>query len=757
MLKYLFLFFITISLSTSLAQAQDSTNYCLRSSSFHVVVIGSSTASGSGASTYDSAWVNRYRNYIQGINPANTVTNLAIGGTNTYHIMPSWFVAPSNRPAHNNNNITQAILLGADAIIVNMPSNDAASGYGVDEQMFNFHTVVQTADSFNIPVWICTTQPKANFPLAKDSIQVAVKDSVISAFGSFTVDFWSTIALANNKLDSTYDSGDGTHLNDVGHGLLFTRVRDKNILSHLYVPSVNTDHVLLEYAFLPGSSCGDTMTTLQGVVSNTGPATTGNLIIKTHVYDQVYNQNYILYDTLTGGLNTCETDTFQFIFNTWGGAKMQLSSVLQSNDINLSNDSSSQISLFHAGRPSFLPFTDTVCANNIAHLQAISYENIFWYASQTSTTPIASGFNFYTDPLQQTSTYWVESVRLPLYYNSSLQAASTGNINWNGVMFNIIAKDTMTIDSLSFYSPDLGLQGIVARYHTGGYQGVEDSASAWTIWGADAKQITNATTLYYADFGTMTLYPNDTLGVYLSMLNASARLAYQSGSSGAIFSNSELEIECGSGIGYNFSAIYPNRKWRGGVFYHFGYNPQGKCSSKREPIEAYVDVPHVDLGTDSIYQQQNTTLNLDAGAGFSEYLWSTGDTTQTLSIVLNNDWLNYNLLMVQVKSKFGCVASDTMVIYVLPTSITEFESKQFSIYPNPASDFIYCQIDKESLQDELTLNLYNSSGGLVKKMRSHKNESLFKFPIHEIANGIYYLELGNSDGKIASEKIIITK
>ena len=120
-----------------------------------IVVIGSSTAAGTGPSSPDSAWVNRYRKYLQAINPNNQVINLAIGGTTTYHIMPTWYTAPAGWRATNpNNNVTQAIQLGVDAIIVNMPSNDndAANNYGLNEQMTNFITIHNTADSLEIPV-----------------------------------------------------------------------------------------------------------------------------------------------------------------------------------------------------------------------------------------------------------------------------------------------------------------------------------------------------------------------------------------------------------------------------------------------------------------------------------------------------------------------------------------------------------------------------------------------------------------------------
>ena len=144
--------FILIAHSVRL-HAQNIGNACHKNKSIRVVVLGSSTAAGSGPIYSDSTWVNRYRTHLKQLNTQNEVINLAIGGTTTYHIMPDWYTAPSGRPAANTtNNISEALRLNADAIIINMPSNDAANGFVASEQLFNFQTMHNTADSANISV-----------------------------------------------------------------------------------------------------------------------------------------------------------------------------------------------------------------------------------------------------------------------------------------------------------------------------------------------------------------------------------------------------------------------------------------------------------------------------------------------------------------------------------------------------------------------------------------------------------------------------
>ena len=193
-------------------------------SKLRFVVIGSSTAAGAGASKPDSAWVNRYRVFLQALHPANEVLNLAMGGYSSYQLMPSRTTAPNNRPQPDpERNITRALSLAPDAIILNLPSNDAASGYSLEEQLANFETIVQQARNAGVPIWVCSTQPR-NFSADKVQIQLVARDSILRRYGDRAIDVWKGLAEPNGLLRRRYNSGDGIHLNDAGHRFLFQRV-----------------------------------------------------------------------------------------------------------------------------------------------------------------------------------------------------------------------------------------------------------------------------------------------------------------------------------------------------------------------------------------------------------------------------------------------------------------------------------------------------------------------------------------------------
>ena len=214
-----------------------------------IIVLGSSTAAGTGPTTLDSAWVWKYREYLFQRNTSTQVTNLAIGGYTTYHIMPDDFVAPSGRPARVlGRNITAAVLASPNAIIINMPSNDAANNYPVSEQVSNYELIMAKANEKNIPLWVATPQPR-NFSQAQINLQFELLDSTYKMFGDHTIDFWTDIAGADGRIISLYNSGDGVHLNNAGHRILFARVVDKNIYEQINTVSAIEEKPLVAYNF----------------------------------------------------------------------------------------------------------------------------------------------------------------------------------------------------------------------------------------------------------------------------------------------------------------------------------------------------------------------------------------------------------------------------------------------------------------------------------------------------------------------------
>jgi lysophospholipase L1-like esterase len=200
---------------------------------YKIVVLGSSTAAGDGPSDPNNAWVSRYSDFLTQKDTRYVVDNFAVGGFVTYNILPDDTIIPPEvtETIDTQKNITRALALNPNGIIINLPSNDSAKGYLTADQIANYHLIRDTAIAQSIPVWISSPQPRdfVSNPTALN-IQLEMVSEMPIQFGGFVLDFWADLGVSGgNGIDPLYDSGDGIHLNDAGHKILFDRVVAKDI------------------------------------------------------------------------------------------------------------------------------------------------------------------------------------------------------------------------------------------------------------------------------------------------------------------------------------------------------------------------------------------------------------------------------------------------------------------------------------------------------------------------------------------------
>ena len=162
-----------------------------------------------------------------------TVVNLAVGGFTTYYVMPTSYIPPANRPLPDPaKNVTMALSLNPDVIIINLPSNDMAVGFTKSEIMNNFRSLSQVITSAGVNAFITTTQPRdfsSNFLMME--YQRDLKDSIQNNFGYFSINFWDDLVGTTppNSLRPEVSYGDGIHINNLGHSLVYQRVAAKNL------------------------------------------------------------------------------------------------------------------------------------------------------------------------------------------------------------------------------------------------------------------------------------------------------------------------------------------------------------------------------------------------------------------------------------------------------------------------------------------------------------------------------------------------
>jgi lysophospholipase L1-like esterase len=194
-----------------------------------IVVLGSSTAAGATLRDPETSWPRRYAAYLT--TRGGTLTNLAVSGYSTYHVLPTGTANPAGRPpvdpAHN---ITAALALHPDAIIVNLPSNDAAMGVPVDDSLANLRIVATAAREAHVLVWVTTSQPRA-LPPEQVQLIVGLRDRIEQEYGAHALDFFTPLATPDALPRPELNAGDGIHPNAEGQRLLFEQVRAADLVS----------------------------------------------------------------------------------------------------------------------------------------------------------------------------------------------------------------------------------------------------------------------------------------------------------------------------------------------------------------------------------------------------------------------------------------------------------------------------------------------------------------------------------------------
>lgn len=160
-------------------------------------------------------------------------------------------------------------------------------------------------------------------------------------------------------------------------------------------------------------------------------------------------------------------------------------------------------------------------------------------------------------------------------------------------------------------------------------------------------------------------------------------------------------------------------------------------------------IPFVELGSD-IYTLQPDTVILDAGPGFTSYLWQDGNTNQLFNVY------EYGWHYVMVTDHYGCQNGDTLYVGE-STGVPQIgiPGTEVTVFPNPAHEELTVRIAQESME-ALRLELLSLTGKLI----IARDLEMMGFLEERINTGIlqpglYYIRLSGKEGVI-TRKLIVT-
>ena len=172
----------------------------------------------------------------------------------------------------------------------------------------------------------------------------------------------------------------------------------------------------------------------------------------------------------------------------------------------------------------------------------------------------------------------------------------------------------------------------------------------------------------------------------------------------------------------------------------------GGCQATSSDLTITINpLPVVDLPNDTIRIDTTQQYTLDAGTGFSSYLWNDLTTNQTLLVdgyVFGEGIFKF---WVAVTNEFGCSASDTSVVKIgLPNSLPTDKLYSISIYPNPTTGNFSIKIVGFD-PGKYTLEFYNAIGNKVrtKEIAIEDSETDITDNIDRLPKGLYYIRFGN--------------
>ena len=155
--------------------------------------------------------------------------------------------------------------------------------------------------------------------------------------------------------------------------------------------------------------------------------------------------------------------------------------------------------------------------------------------------------------------------------------------------------------------------------------------------------------------------------------------------------------------------------------------------------------PVFDLGPD--VSTNSVTYLLDAGSGFSNYLWNNGSSSQSITADTNG------IYCVTVTDLNNCSDSDCVNVTLDAAGVeNNKDENNFIVYPNPAQNVFTVFISKEDARTTCALKIYDAVGRETFNLRL--NNEMVKVNTANWPRGIYSVEI-NSEKNILRKKLIL--
>ncbi|MEY3444030.1 MAG: hypothetical protein RLZZ519_2311, partial [Bacteroidota bacterium] len=409
-----------------------------------------------------------------------------------------------------------------------------------------------------------------------------------------------------------------------------------------YVPD-SIDIAMLNLVDPDNYLCPDSNQVVRVVISNKGTHPISNIALTANITGAV---TATLNATYPGPLVYGVTDTVTMgTINSWPGGTLafEVYSAVP-NDQTLENDTLNALRIINVTPAAPTTIGDTICAGDSTNLISSATGAQYWYDAPTAGNVVATGDTLHTGPLFANTNYYVEARGLA---TTNLATTFANNLSCaGGNMFDITALSDVMIDSFDLHLQSPGnTANAEVYYKTGSYVGFETNAGAWTLLGTTPVTSQGVGVPSRCPIGGLTIPTGTTYAIYIFHPN----VVYTNLAS--TYTSPEMSISTGAGLCSLFGGVNAGRTWNGRVY----YRAEG-CASPRTQVTVNVNpVPTVSLSDTT----SCGSLVLDAGNSGATYTWSTGSTSQTVTV---SNTGTYSVLV----NNGSCAASDSAVVTINP-------------------------------------------------------------------------------------------
>jgi hypothetical protein len=472
--------------------------------------------------------------------------------------------------------------------------------------------------------------------------------------------------------------------------------------------------------------CGNSATTIRGLVCN-------NSVIDQNGFTVDIDTNgNVVSATISDTLQVCGCDTFDlFTFNSSDGGTWNFTAELNnSGDVNAANDTASGVIFAYPSPKVYASGGGTKCEGETDTLTFTFVGTSPWnlsYTDGTSTQYNGNVTNPFTVVVTQSGNYQATGLS-----DASGCPADTSN------MFGIasytfvpspqidLGNDTTVcgdyiLDAGSGYSAYDWSTGATGQSITASNSG-NYSVTVLSSLGCEGSGSINLTIL---DVPIIDIHDDVICEGTTYLFNAgggSASYVWHDGSTGQVYQV--------SGVGQVSVTVT-------------GFN--GCVSTATAFITAVVSNPTPTVtSTASI-----APVTLNAGSGYIDYNWNTGDTSQTITVYAVGTYT------CTVTDDNGCIGSDDVKTKIWPSSVEELTvDRGFSVFPNPADDWVTIQFTES--QVPAFAEIIDLKGVLVKKapLAQHGRAQLLN--VSKLPVGVYIIRC-SIDDSISQQTFNVTR